>query len=205
MLDRNASISARNTSASRRSALDAVNTSLAAAPASAEAVLTPTILLETSDGAAGGVLNVAGDLARRRALLFDRGGDRGGDLVDLADGLADVADRADRRRRHLLHAGDLRANFVGGFRGLVGEALDLGGDHRKAPAGFAGARGFDGGVERKQVGLRSDDLNQIDHDIDAAGVFGKPLHGGVGFAGFVDGLAGDLRRRDHLAADFGDR
>jgi len=30
-----------------------------------------------------------------------------------------------------------------GFRGLVGEALDLGGDHRKTPAGFAGARGLD--------------------------------------------------------------
>ena len=37
-------------------------------------------------GAAGSVLNVAGDLARRRALLFDCGGDCGGDLVDLADG-----------------------------------------------------------------------------------------------------------------------
>src|SRR5665213_163811 len=43
-------------------------------------------------GAAGRVLNVAGDLARRRALLLDGGGDRGGDLVDLADGLADVPD-----------------------------------------------------------------------------------------------------------------
>jgi hypothetical protein len=91
------------------------------------------------------------------------------------------------------------------FAVWLARLFDLGGDHRKAPAGFAGARGFDGGVERKQVGLRSDDLNQIDHDIDAAGVFGKPLHGGVGFAGFVDRLAGDLRRRDHLAADFGDR
>jgi hypothetical protein len=47
--------------------------------------------------------------------------------------------------------------------------------------------------------------NQIDHDADAAGVFGKPLHGRVGIAGLVDGLAGDLRRGDHLTADFRDR
>jgi hypothetical protein len=40
--------------------------------------------------AAGGVLNVAGDLARRRALLLHRRRDRGSDVVDLADGLADV-------------------------------------------------------------------------------------------------------------------
>ena len=155
--------------------------------------------------AAGGVLNVAGDLARRRPLLLHCRGDRGSDLVDLADGLADVPDSADRRRRHLLHAGDLRANFVGGLCGLVGEAFDLGGDHREAAASFAGARGFDSGVERQQVGLRSDHLNQIDHDADAAGVVGQTLHGGVGCAGFIDGLAGNLGRSNHLAADFGDR
>ena len=109
--------------------------------------------------------------------------------------LADVADGADRRRRHLLHAGDLRADFVGRLRGLVGEALHLGGDHGKAAAGFAGARGLDGGVEREQVGLRGDGLDQVDHDADAAGVFGKPLHGGVGGAGLIDRLAGDLAPR----------
>src|SRR5258705_11022264 len=45
--------------------------------------------------AASGVLDVSGDLARWGALLFDGGGDRRGHLVDLADGLADVPDRAD--------------------------------------------------------------------------------------------------------------
>src|ERR1700688_2682062 len=49
MLERKASISERRTSASRRSAPDAFSTSLAADPASAEAVLTPTMLLETSE------------------------------------------------------------------------------------------------------------------------------------------------------------
>src|SRR6476661_9407194 len=43
-------------------------------------------------GAAGGVLDDTGNLARRRALLFNRRRNRGGDIVDLADGLADVSD-----------------------------------------------------------------------------------------------------------------
>src|SRR6476660_4028531 len=54
--------------------------------------------------AAGGVLNVAGDLARRRALLLHRRRDRGSDFVDLAGGLADVPDGADRRRPDRQHA-----------------------------------------------------------------------------------------------------
>src|SRR3982074_2969799 len=73
-------------------------------------------------GAAGGVLDVAGDLARRHALLFDRGRDRSSHLVDLADGLTDVSDGADRGSRRPLHAGDLRLSLLGSLRGLVGEA-----------------------------------------------------------------------------------
>ena len=205
MLPRNASISARSISASRRSAPEAPSTSPAADPASAEAVLTPTILLDTSlvPPAACWMLRAISRVAA--PCCFDRGRDRGGHVVDLADGAADAADRGDRRRRYRLHAGDLRTNFVGGLRGLAGEALDFGGDHRKAAAGFTGAGGLDGGIERKQIGLRGDGLNQIDHDADAARIVGQTLHGGVGGAGLVDRLARDLRRSDDLAADLGDR
>src|ERR1700676_4534844 len=56
-------------------------------------------------GAAGGVLNVAGDLACRRALLFARRRNRGGHVVDLADAVADVSESADPRWRPLLLAG----------------------------------------------------------------------------------------------------
>jgi len=52
----------------------------------------------------------------------------------------------------------MRTNLVGGFRGLAGQVLHLGGHHRKSPPGFAGARGFDGGVKREQVGVRRDGL-----------------------------------------------
>src|SRR4051794_10744626 len=77
--------------------------------------------------------------------------------------------------------------------------------HGKSPAGFAGARGFDGGVERQQIGLRSDRLNQIDDDADAARVLREALHGRIGRAGLIDGLARDLRRTHDLASDFGNR
>src|SRR5207237_7835634 len=48
MLVRNASTSARKVSASRRSASEALNTSLAEVPAWAEALETPVMLLDTS-------------------------------------------------------------------------------------------------------------------------------------------------------------
>src|ERR1700754_2620088 len=76
---------------------------------------------------------------------------------------------------------------------------------RISSVGFARARGFNRRVERQQIGLGGDGLNEIDHDRDAAGVIGEPLHGGVGLAGLGDGLAGDLRRTDNLAAGFGNR
>src|SRR5262245_12791523 len=45
--------------------------------------------------AARRALDVARDLARGRALLLDRGRDRGGNLVDLADNAGDALDRRD--------------------------------------------------------------------------------------------------------------
>src|SRR5712691_6186702 len=52
-------------------------------------------ILRDLAGAGGGILDAARDLARRRILLLDGGGDGGGDAADVANGLADVADRGD--------------------------------------------------------------------------------------------------------------
>ena len=98
-------------------------------------------------GAVGRLLHVAGDFARRRALLIDGGGDLAGDFVDLGDGAADRLDRADGFAGGVLDALDLRGNFLGRLRGLVGERLDFAGDHGKSPAVLAGARRFDRGVQ----------------------------------------------------------
>ena len=72
---------------------------------------------------------------------------------------------------------------------MLGEAPHLARDDRKAAAGIARARRLDGGVEREEVGLEGDVLDQDDH-------LGDALRGG------------DLVHRrhgvgGHLAALFG--
>ena len=64
-------------------------------------------------GADRGLLHVARNLLRRRALLFDRGGNRRGDFVDFADGRGDRTDGADRVGGRALDRGDLRADLLG--------------------------------------------------------------------------------------------
>ena len=54
------------------------------------------------------------------------------------------------RRLHFL---DHLFDVIGRHRRLVGEPADFRGHHREAAAVFAGLLGFDGGVERQQVGL----------------------------------------------------
>src|SRR5262249_52183696 len=84
------------------------------------------------DRALGRGLDAARDLLGGGALLGDGGGDRARDIADLADGVLDGADRLDRARGGVLHAGDLRADVLGRPRGLPGERLDLAGDDREA-------------------------------------------------------------------------
>ena len=84
-----------------------------------------------------------------------------GDLADLADGRG----RCRRWRRPPRWvapwtAGDLGGDLVGGLGGLVGQALDLVGDHGEALAGFAGPGRLDGGVQGQQVGLAGDVVDQ---------------------------------------------
>ena len=96
-------------------------------------------------------------------------------------------------------------DFLGRLRGLVGERLHLGGHDRKAAAGFAGARRLDGGVEREQIGLRGDRVDQLDHLADLLGAGRERADGGVGALGVADRLAGDLAGARHLAGNLGDR
>ena len=67
-------------------------------------------------------------------------------------------------------------------RDLGGELLHFGGDDRKAASGFAGARGFDGGVEGEQVDLRGDVVDQLDDAGHLFGGLGEGDGGGVGRA-----------------------
>ena len=56
--------------------------------------------------------------------------------------------------------GDQRLDVLGG---ALGETAHLGGDDRKAAAGLAGARRFDRGIERKQIGLARDLVDHADN------------------------------------------
>ena len=104
-------------------------------------------------GALRDFLDVLRDVAGRSTLLLDRGGDGGGDFVHLSDRRPDRLDSRDGVVGFVLDRRDLRRNVLGRLGGLGGKRLHLGGDDGKAPAGLAGAGGFDGGVERQEVGL----------------------------------------------------
>ena len=177
----------------------------AAAAAASASVLTPVMLSETFlvPCAAYWVLRVISWVAA--PCSCDRGRDRGRDLVDLADDAADALDGVDGFAGDLLDVGDLLGNLVGRLRGLAGQRLDLGGHHGKAAAGFAGARRLDGRVQRQQVGLRGDGVDQADHFADPGRRFRQALHGAVGFARLVDGAAGDAGGVRGLLADVVDR
>ena len=97
------------------------------------------------------------------------------------------------------------ADLAGGLRGLLGQRLHFGGDHRKAAAGFTGARRLDGGVQREQVGLAGDGVDQLDDVADAGGRL-RQLADALGRAArLADGIARHPRRFLHLAADLVDR
>ena len=65
-------------------------------------------------------------------------------------------DRGDRAGGVALDGLDPAGDVLGGPGGLLGQVLDLAGDHGEALAGLAGAGRLDGGVERQQVGLLGD-------------------------------------------------
>ena len=121
--------------------------------------------------ALGRLLHVPRNLLRRSTLLLHRGSDGRRDLRQSFDGAADLLDRAHRLLRRRLDTADLLTDFAGGFRGLLGQGLDLGSHHGKAAAGLSGACRLDRGIERKQIGLSCDSVDQFDNVTDARGSF----------------------------------
>src|SRR5690606_41834348 len=53
-----------------------------------------------------------------------------------------------------------------GLGSLLGQRLHFGGDHGEAAARLAGTRRLDRGVERQQVGLAGNGVDQFDHVAD---------------------------------------
>ena len=63
---------------------------------------------------------------------------------------------------------DEGADLLGRFGRALREAAHFGGHDREAAALLAGARGFDGGIEREDVGLERDAVDHADDVADAA-------------------------------------
>ena len=74
-------------------------------------------------------------------------------------------------------------------------ASDLTSEATTAAAGLAGARGLDGGVERQEVGLGRDGVDEAYDFADPPRRLGEPLDGAVGVTRLADRAAGDARRR----------
>src|SRR5262249_25087681 len=96
-------------------------------------------------------------------LLLDRDSDSPGNGGDFLDDAVDLFDRVGGVGDRRLDGTDLAGNFLGGFGGLAGERLDLGGHHRKALAGFAGARPLNSGLVRNKRVVAGDRLMEPPH------------------------------------------
>jgi hypothetical protein len=149
--------------------------------------------------AGGGLADIFRYFDRRGVLLVHGARDRRGKAVDIRHDGGDGADVVHGALGRDLHLGDLRGDFLGGLRGLNGERLDFGRHHRKAPSGVAGARRFDRGIERQQVGLAGDVPDEAHDFVNMLGGAGECSNGLVGFAGHdrgaLDNPGGVLKLR----------
>ncbi|MFO1477543.1 MAG: hypothetical protein U1F98_12940 [Verrucomicrobiota bacterium] len=99
---------------------------------------------------------------------------------------------------------DALGGFAGGLGGALGEAADLVGNDGEAHAGFAGAGGFDGGVQGEDVGLESDFVDGLDDLGRVAAGGGDFADGGLEFrhvaGALFCGIAGLAREHGDLPA-----
>jgi hypothetical protein len=151
------------------------------------------------------VLDVAGDFLGSRTLLLHGARDRRGDTGNLDDGAADLLDGRDRFLGRALHAGYVRRYLPGRLRGLVRQRLDLGSDDGETSTGLAGARGFDGCIQRQQIGLPGDRGDQLDDVADLLGGARQFADAAVGLLRLKHRGLRDLVGFAHPPSDFIDR
>src|SRR6185437_3543813 len=148
-----------------------------------------------------GGARIVGHLADGAVLLGDRAIDVVEDRTDRLDCLGNPVHGLSRACGVLLQRLDFPGDLFRRALGLHRERLHLGGDHRKAAAGFTGARRLDGGVERKQRGLARDLRDQIDDVADGGGGFTQAIDIDTRLVRGRAGLVGELAGVAHLRAD----
>jgi hypothetical protein len=147
------------------------------------------------------VLNIAGDLSGRGALLLDGASHRPGDLRDARNGATNLVDRTNGLFSGTLHVGNLRPDLVGRFCGLRSQGLDFLGNDREPSAGFAGACGLDSGIEGQQVGLLGNRGDQLDPIADARSRMREFGNSRTGALRLFDGLSRNLASVKDLMSD----
>src|SRR6056297_3658850 len=140
-----------------------------------------------------------GDLLDTLGLLVGGGGDLGHDVGDafyggddLLHGGAGLFDQLGAALDGLDGVADERLDLLGGAGGALSEVADLAGDDGEAATLFAGSCGLDGGVEREDVGLEGDAVDDLDDVGDLARALGDGAHGDDDFADLVAALGGDV-------------
>ena len=96
-------------------------------------------------------------------------------------------------------------DLFGRLGGLHRERFHFRGDHGKTAAGFAGARRLDGGVQRQQIGLAGDVLDELDHVADLLRHVRQRGNVLVGRGGIGGGAAHHFVGLAELPADLPDR
>ena len=97
-------------------------------------------------------------------LLSDGGDNFGGVVGDLLHALRDRADCSYRTSCRTLDRCNFSCDVFGRLGGLHREQLHLRSDHRETPSGVTGARRLYRRVEREEIGLCGNVLNEL-HDI----------------------------------------
>jgi hypothetical protein len=105
----------------------------------------------------GGLLLLGG----QNRFLEHRGG-RGHQLTHLMRLPDALLGGHDRRVRLVLDAGDDHADRLGGAHGPLRQLAHLGGHHGEALSRLPGPGGLDRGVQREQVGLPGDLVDQLE-------------------------------------------
>src|SRR5262249_38302368 len=139
------------------------------------------------------------DLIDAGRLLGAGGGDLGddaGDALDRVDDLvergASLVDKLDTFLNLRRAVGDQILDVVGRLRRALRQAPDLRGHHGETAAGLAGARRLDRRVERQEVGLPRDLVDDTDDVADFARRFIDARHRAHGLRHHRAAAVGDL-------------
>ncbi len=144
------------------------------------------------------------DLAQAGGLFVGGGGDLGDDAADLGnvsddavERLAGLADEVNAAPDMLARGGDQRFDLLGRFGRTLREGADFRGDDGETSPGITGTGGFDAGVQREQVGLEGDLVDDADDLADLVGGVLDLAHGRDGLPDDLAGFVGLAARIEH--------